>query len=304
MSRRIATLGLQGPLLRYAEVDLTGDPTLRRLGTIEFDGDAERTLLGDGHVSMGPALERAAREVFDIEHSGAPDALIVAAHPSHAISFTSPLPATLPADARHEQLRQEAALLADVPAGRPVRIRAEPVREQPNDFAEPHVWHHVLYLGEPVHARLSLLSRALGVSSYDLIDTTQAVARIVSRLHPNPDPERVALAVGVYSGHTEISLIQGREWLYGHHGLGASAEDTAFVAMTLLERLGFSADAPERIFVYGDDPRTERLSMLRDMLDAEPELVDPLVLFARRPAHADPAQLASFAPLLGVTLDA
>ncbi|MEM1056804.1 MAG: hypothetical protein AAGI52_14875 [Bacteroidota bacterium] len=311
MPRRIATLGLQGPLLRYAEVD--GDTSLRRLGTVEFDGDAERTLLGDGGPPLGPALERAVREVFDVEASGSPDALVVAAHPSHTVSFSSPLPVSMTADQRHEHLRQEAALLADVPAGRPVRIRAVPVRTQSlarsaEASPEPHRWHHVLYLSEAVHARLSLLARALGVGSYDLIDTTRAVATIAARLDPVGSPtgdlDRVAMAVGVYGGHTEYALLKGGEWAYGHHGLGGTPEDTAYYALALLERLGLDADAPRRLFVYGDDVRPERLELLSQMLTLETSPLDPLVLFSRRPAHADPAQLAAFAPLLGVALGA
>ncbi|HIG74005.1 MAG TPA: hypothetical protein EYQ24_05360 [Bacteroidetes bacterium] len=307
MPRRIATIGLQGPLLRYAEVD--SDASLRRLGTVEFEGDAERTLLGDGGPPLGPALERAIREVFDVDASGSPDALIVAAHPSHTVSFTSPLPESLSDEERHEHLRQEAALLADVPAGRPVRIRAVPVRTQAlarraEASPEPHRWHHVLYLSEAVHARLSLLARALGVGSYDLIDTTRAAATIAARLDPSGDLDRVVLAIGVYGSHSEYALLQGGEWTYGHHGMGDTPEDTAYYALALMERLGIDPETTRRLFVYGDDARPERVDLLSQMLTLEPEPLDPLVLFSRRPPQADPTQLSAFAPLLGVALGA
>ncbi|OZC02873.1 hypothetical protein [Rubricoccus marinus] len=308
MPRRVAILGLQGSLLRYAEIEMGEAMSLRRLGTVEFDGDVERTLLGDGGPPLGPALERAVREVFAIDASGAPEALIVAAHPSHTVSFATPLPESLGAAATHEQLRQEAALLADVPAGRPVRIRAVPVRSEPlariaDATPEPHQWHHVLYLSEAVHARLSLLARALGVGSYDLVDTTRAAAAIVQRLDPSGDVDRVTLAVGAYAGHTEYALCRGGAWAYGHHGPGAAPEDTAYYALALLERLGLEADAPRRLFVYGDDTSEGRLGLLTQMLDLPAELLDPLVLFNRRPPEAGQAQLSGFAPLLGVGLD-
>ncbi|MEL6615526.1 MAG: hypothetical protein AAFQ43_07300 [Bacteroidota bacterium] len=313
MSRRVAILGLQGSLLRYAEVEVPPEagPSLRRLGTVEFEGDVERTLLGDGGPPLGPALERAVREVYGLDRGPAsdraPDALIVAAHPSHTVSFATPLPESLDAAARHEHLRQEAALLADVPAGRPVRIRAVPVSTQPlartaEASPEPHRWHHVLYLSEAVHARLSLLARALGVASYDLVDTTRAAAEIVQRLDPSGDLDRVILAVGAYAGHTEYALCRGGAWAYGHHGTGSAPEDTAYYALALLERLGYDADTPRRLFVYGDDTRPERLDLLTQMLDLKPEPLDPLVLFNRRPPGADATQLAGFAPLLGVVL--
>ncbi|MEM6326759.1 MAG: hypothetical protein AAF791_06520 [Bacteroidota bacterium] len=307
MSRRIATIGLQGALLRYAELD--GETSLRRLGTVEFDRDAERTLLGPEGLPLGTALETAVREVFDVDTSGSPDALIVAAHPSHTVSFSTPLPETLPEAERDEHLRQEAALLADVAAGQPVRIRAVPVRTQPlppraEAEPEPHRWHHVLYLSESVHTRLSLLARALGVDAYDLIDTTRAAATVVSRLAPSPDPSRLAMAVGVYGGHSEFALMRGNEWAHGHFGLGASAEDTAYFALALLERVGLDADAPERLFAYGDRVTPERLQLTEQMLDLEAEVLDPLSLFSRRPRRADPTQLAAFTPLLGVALGA
>ena len=308
MSRRVAILGLQGSLLRYAEVDAGTSASLRRLGTVEFDGDVERTLLGDGGPPLGPALERAVREVFGIDDTGAPEALIVAAHPSHTVSFATPLPELLDAATRHEHLRQEAALLADVPAGRPVRIRAVPVRTEnlartAGAPPEPHRWHHVLYLSETVHARLSLLARALGVSSYDLVDTTRAAAAIVQKLDPSGDVDRVVLAVGAYAGHTEYALCRGGAWAYGHHGPGAAPEDTAYYALALLERVGLDADTPRRLFVYGDDTSPDRLELLTQMLGLAAEPLDPLVLFDRRPPGADAAQLAGFAPLLGVTLN-
>jgi hypothetical protein len=308
VSRRVAILGLQGSVLRYAEVEDGQAAALRRLGTVEFEGDAERTLLGDGGPPLGPALERAVREVFDTEREGPPDALIVAAHPSHTVSFATPLPEALSAEAGHEHLRQEAALLADVPAGRPVRIRAVPVRTEPltrraEASPEPHRWHHVLYLSEAVHARLSLLARALGVASYDLVDTTRAAAAIVQRLDPSGDLDRVALAVGAYGGHTEYALCRGGAWAYGHYGPGATSEDTAYYALALLERLGYDADTPRRLFVYGDAPHHERFDLLTQMVNLTAEPLDPLVLFGRRPGGVDPAQLSAFAPLLGVTLE-
>ena len=326
MSRRVAILGLQGSVLRYAEVESAAastapapsgaapeDLSLRRLGTVEFEGDAERSLLGDGGGPTAPPdplmamLERAVRQVLDAE-AGAPDALIVAAHPSHTVSFSTPLPESLAAEAGHEHLRQEAALLADVPAGRPVRIRAVPVRSEPlartaGGAAEPHRWHHVLYLSESVHARLSRLARSLGVGSYDLVDTTRAAAAIVRRVDPSGDVDRVVLAVGAYEGHTEYALCRGGAWAYGHHGPGGTPEDTAYYALALLERLGYDADTPRRLLVYGDDTRAERFDLLREMTGLGPEPLDPLGLFGRRPAGADAAQLAAFAPLLGVALD-
>src|SRR5690606_19948994 len=155
--------------------------------------------------------------------------LLVVAHPPALVSFFTPLPEGLPAPARYEQLRQEAALLADVSTAQPVRIRAVPVRTEvlpgPPDAGRPHRWHHA------VHARLALLAKAAGAGTYDLVDATQAAAAVVrARLEalelPVPRPP-FALAVGAYPGHAEFALCRDGAWHHGLHAPGGAPEDAA-----------------------------------------------------------------------------
>lgn len=306
---RTAVVALQGGVLRYAEA--AGAEPLRRLGTVEFRGDAERALLGDGLPNLMPELERAVREVFAVGEGEAPDVLVVAAHPSHTVAFSTPLPVALAPAQQVEQLRQEAALLADLGADRTARVRAVPVRTQtlqrtPETEPEPFRWYHVLHIGEAVHARLTLLARALGVARYDLVDTTRAASGIALRLDAQEaggaDPDRVLVVVGAYAQHTEYAVCRGGAWVQGHVGEGAAPEDTAYYGLALLERLGLDASHASRLLVYGDDARPERTDLLAQMLGLAPEPLDPFALFGRRPDGADAATLAGFAPLLGVAL--
>ncbi|MFN3595752.1 MAG: hypothetical protein ACK41D_00600 [Rubricoccaceae bacterium] len=304
--RGVALAGLRGRTLRYAEVipEATGPGRIRRLGTCDFDADAEAALLGPEGTPHLDVLARALADVFD----GAPlESLVVAAHPNRTVSFFTPLPDGLAPEARYAQLRQEAALLADVPAHLPVRIRAVPVRTETIGGA-PHRWHHALHVPEHVHDRLTLLAQTLGVASYDLSDTTQGTAALVRALAPPATPDAAAdppplvLAVGAYAQHTEYALCRGTEWLHGHYGPSAAPEDTAYFALALLERLGLAPSALETLYAYGDELSEERLGLLAEFLDRPAQPLDPFALFARRPEGVAPETLAAFAPVLGAAL--
>lgn len=305
-SRGLALVGLHGRTLRYAEVvPAPGGPgRIRRLGTCDFDVDAEAALFGPEGTPHLDLLARALADVFD----GAPlETLVVAAHPDATVSFFSPLPEGLAPEARYAQLRQEAALLADVPADRPVRIRAVPVRSE-TIGGVAHRWHHALHVPEHVHDRLTLLAQTLGVASYDLSDATQGAAALVRALAPAAEPGApasdgpLALAVGVYDGHTEYALCRGSEWLHGHYGPSAAPEDTAYFALALLERLGIEPAAVETLYAYGEAVSDERLGLLAELLGRAPQPLDPFARFARRPEGVAPEVLSAFAPVLGAAL--
>ena len=314
LSPRTAVVGLQGPTLRYAEVAAgRGVGALRRLGSVQFDDDAERALLGDGATDTFGLIERAVRDVFGVaEGEPALGRLVVAAHPSHTISFATPLPQALSPESRHAHLTQEAGLLADLSADQRARIEAVPTVTQdlardPALAPEPHRWYHVLHVDEAVHARLTLLARVLGTDAVSLVDSTRAAAAVVAATDA-PEAEgtqgRQILAIGLYGTHTEVALVRDGVWAHGHHGTGTAPEDTAYFGLAALDRLGVDARALSRLFVYGDDARPERSDLLAQMLDLSPEPLDALSIFGRRPTGADAATLAAFAPVLGAALAA
>lgn len=306
----LAVIGLSGSALRYAEIerDAAVDRSagrvpgrLLRLGTCDFEVDIEQGVLGDGAPYAIQGIGEALREVFK---GTTAQALVIVAHPPHTTSFFTPVPVGLDAAARDEQLRQEAALLADVSSEEPVRVRAVPLRLD-TIGGRSHRWHHVTHVSEPIHARLSLLARALGVDRYDLSDSPRAAAAIVrATVAVQGEPaDGIELAVGAYAKHTEVSLSQGRSWLFGHHGPGASPEDTAYFALAALERVGIAPAGVARLHVYGDEGRQdERLSLLSSLLELEATSLDPLSLYGRRPEGISADHLAGFAPVLGATL--
>lgn len=297
VGRTVAVVGLSGRALRYAEVvHDDGGPRLRRLGLAEFDLDVERALYGDGDSD---ALEALAEALDDALGGTDAETLVVAAHPTTATSFFTPLPAGLAPEARDAQLRQETALLADLAPTQTVRVLASHVRTEPaGPFAEAGAaerdWFHVVHVGEPVHVRLALLSDALGVGGYTVAETTRAAAAVA-------DPGGVALVVGAYGRHTEVAVVRDGAFLFGTHGPSTAPPDTAYFALAALQQARVPADEVAHVLAYGDDATDARLALVADFL-ARP--VAPLAPFARfrRQPDADAAEAASFGPVVGAAL--
>ena len=304
----LAALALRGQALRYAEVTQAADgtQTLRRLGVCDFDFPVDEAVLGLAGPTHLDTITEAVREVFRVSRART---LLVAVHPNGLPSFFSPLPEGLAPPQRYEQLRQEAALLGDVSTTQPVRIRAVPVRMETlvlDDAPIPHRWHHVLHVPEPIHARLALIGKALGVGTYDLVDSTQAAAAVVRALdvqQPIPiDAQPFTLALGAYPTHVEMAVVQGGAWYHGHHSPIGAPEDAAYFVAALLERIGLSTTQVGRFFLYGETPDPDQYILLADLLGCTPQLLDPLAIYKRTPPGADPAVLASYVPCLGAVL--
>ena len=301
--RRLAAIGFAGREMRYAEVEAApgAAPRLRRLGTCDFEADAAAAVFADGASGGGAAdaldaVCTALAEVFDGigEHT-----LVVAAHPTETTGFFTPLPSGLDAHARDEQLRQEAALLSDVPPAQPVRVRAVAVRAEA--AAEGgRTWYHVVHVAEPVHARLALLAQATGATAYDLVDTARAASAFL-RAGAVPE-DGLALAVGLYPAHTEVALVAAGQLVFGYHGAGSTPEDTAYYALAAAERVGATPAHVSHIALYGDAGGTERTRLLTEMTGREAAPLDPFAPFSRRPAGLDPLGAAAFAPVLGAAL--
>ena len=283
-----AVAALSGRTLRYAEtVDGPDGPALRRLGAADVDGDAEGAVFRDGDPAvLGAVASALAQGLAGTEAA----TLVLAVHPTATTSFFTPLPVGLPVAARDGQIRQETALLADLAPTTAVRVRAASVRTETRGEGDRE-WFHVVHVGEPVHARLALLADALGVGAYDVVDTTRAVAAAASG--PGLD-----LVVGVYGGHTEVAVARGGAFLFGTHGPSTAPADTAYFALAALQQAGADAAALDRLLVYGDDATAERLSLTAEFSGVDPAPLDPFAGVGRRP-QADPAELASFGPVVG-----
>ena len=308
----LVALEIHGRSLRYGEVVRAdeGPGSLRRLGTCDFEFDVEEAVFGDVEPKNFDTVIEAISEIF--RGSKAP-ALRVAVHPPSMTGFFAPLPEGMAAADRHEQLRQEAALLADVNAAQPVRIRAVPIRTEDVEIAEetePHRWHHVFHVPEPVHARMTLMARALDMGAYDLLDTTRTAATAIAALAGvAPVPSQfdgigveAALALGAYAGHVELGIVHQGTWYHGHHGPMGAPDDAAYFAVALLDRIGLGTAEVGRFLLYGENADPGDFHLLADLLGQEPALFDPLTIFGRSHSGASPELLASYVPCVGALL--
>lgn len=303
--RRLAVVGFAGRAMRYAEVETApgAAPRLRRLGTADFEADAAAAVFADGASGGGAAdaLDAVCTALAEVFAGIGPHTLVVAAHPTETTGFFTPLPAGLDAHTRDEQLRQEAALLSDVPPAQPVRVRAVAVRAEAAD-AGGRTWYHVVHVAEPVHARLALLAQATGAHAYDLADTARAASAFLRPDGGTPADGGLALAVGLYPAHTEVALVSGGHLVFGYHGAGSTPEDTAYYALAAAERIGATPAHVARVALYGDAVGTDRARLLGEMTGHEATPLDPFAPFGRRPDGLDPAAAAAFAPILGAAL--
>jgi hypothetical protein len=303
----LAVIGLSGHVLRYAEVAPAG-PRLLRLGACDFETDAEAAVFGTADEATLAVLEDALRDVFA---GSAARSLIVTVPATASTAFFTPLPAGLAAADRDDQIRQEAALLADIPPAAPVRVRAVPVRAEAVSGPEGspgadgvRLWYHVLHVSEGVHARLGRLAAAIGVASYDVADAGRGAAAVVRALPVADAPAHVSLIVGAYADHTEAVVVRGGELVFGHHGPGTTPEDTAYYALAALEAAGHDAAAVGRVFATGDAVDPDRLAVLGSLTGHDAAPLNPIGLFGRPVDAASAWELAAFAPVLGAALAA
>jgi hypothetical protein len=305
----LAVVGLSGHVLRYAEVAAgAAGPRLLRLGACDFETDAEAAVFGSGDAATLAVVEDALRDVFA---GSAARSLVVAVPATASTAFFTPLPVGLAAAERDEQIRQEAALLADLPPATPVRVRAVPVRAEATgasagspDGGGARLWYHVLHVSESVHARLGRLAAALGVGSYDVADAGRGAAAVVRALPVAEAPDHVVLIVGAYADHTEATVVRGGELVFGHHGPGTTPEDTAYYALAALEVAGHDAAAIGRVFATGDAADADRLAVLAGLAGQDAAPLNPIGLFGRPVDAALAWELAAFAPVLGAALAA
>ena len=301
----LAVLGFSGHVMRYAEV--VPGPRLVRLGACDFETNVEAALFrGEpaptqaGDPDALAAVEDALRDVFS---GTAARALVVAVPATASTAFFTPLPAGLaPAD-RDGQIRQEAALLADIPPAVPVRVRAVPVRAEASPAGDggdgARLWYHVLHVPEGVHERLGRLAAVLGVASYDVADAGRSVAAVVHAL----GGDAADLVVGAHGDHTEAVVVRGGAFTFAHHGPGTTPEDTAYYALAALDAAGLDAAAVGRVFATGD-AEGGRLDVLASLTGTAAVPLNPIGLFGQPVEDATAWELAAFAPVLGAALAA
>jgi hypothetical protein len=299
-----ASIELYGSTLRYAALERDGARyRLLDLGEHDFDVDLVEAVHHGASASHWQALTGILEDVFGASSASR---LTVTLHPPAAHSFFTVLPADLNGAERAQHLRQEAGVLMQADAPRPLRLTADAVYSEVRDEARVE-WLHVLALAEDVQERIDLLVDALPFTNVRLMLSTHAVAalieRVVRREGTSDRRGPYTLAVGWYPTHAEYALCRDGRWLFGRHVEAPTPPDGAYYAAALLERLQVDAATVGRLFVYGETATLEPVEPLAKALGVPAEPLRPSLLVH---VDADAADLRvdahSLTPCIGAAL--
>lgn len=315
-TRTRAGIELAGRMLRYAEVEAApsigpepGVARMLRMGWCDFDFDVGRAILGPGGAAQRETVARAVAEIFGGSQASQ---LLVVVHPWASTSFFTPLPAGATAAEKVKHLRQEAAMLADVRAPRPLQVSATAVRSEKLADGREYHWHHVLHLPEPVHGRAAHLAEQLGPRvGHAFVDAAGAAIEVAARLRRLEDPgddlseltsNRFALLAGVYDKRVEVSLMRGTTWHFSSWVTAQEATDAVYHSAVLLQHLGIDVGSVGDLFVYGLLDADAVVGAFEELLAREARPLNPLPLFPSLRSQTDAQTLAAFAPCVGAAL--
>jgi hypothetical protein len=302
---------------------------LLRLGSCDFDFDVTHTLWGGGtdatdagETDTGATGRQVAtlREALaDVYENTSAEELRAVVHPPKALSFFAPMPAQTAEAERLERFRREAQLLAQAPneggeASRgeiPLHVTAQGLYAEDDGAQQRREWFHVLAVSAGAHARFERVTEPLSLPGVRWTVSMEGAAHTATALQHSRE-QRTApdapftLSVGRYREHLELALARHGRLHYALHAPGASPADSAYFALSLLERLDVKPAAVGRVFVYGiADERAipEAFSALGRLTGARPQPLDfrPVVgLNADHLAHD--FAVGPYAPCIGAAL--
>lgn len=298
-----ATLTIQERTLRYAEVERLDDgPRLSRIGEQTFSFDLVGALLQkEADEGQTRQVQEALKDM--LAESEARD-LRFAVHPPQSYSFFTPISSDVPVRDRQRQLLQQAALVTGVRSKKELHMTSETVRTTQDSDGEPFMWVHVLAIPDAADQRMGRIVEALPVREYAWVPSSEAAARVTSRVERTSGSAKEALrpytlAVGQYATHTEYALSRNREWYHSHYSEEAhSAENRAYFAVGFLNRVGVPLDGVGRLFVYGTDVALSAYEPFQSIFSQDPEILDPLRIVDSRVDEV-PDEPSAFAPCIG-----
>lgn len=298
-----ATLTVQERTLRYAEVQRLDDgPRLPGIGGQTFSFDLAGALLQqEADEEQTRQVQEALQEMLD--GSEARD-LRIGVHPPQSYSFFTPISSDVPVRDRQRQLLQQAALVTGVRSKKELHMTSETVRTTQDSDGEPFMWVHVLAIPDAADQRMARIVDALPVREYAWVPSSEAAARVTSRVEQTGGSAKEALrpytlAVGQYATHTEYALSRNREWYHSHYSEEAhGAENRAYFAVGFLNRVGVPLDGIGRLFVYGTDVGLGAYEPFQTIFAQDPEILNPLQTVDSRIDHP-PDEPSAFAPCIG-----
>ncbi len=282
-----AAVHIQGPTIRYAEVEWDGSAVdLRRLGEETFEVDVTRVLWGDESPEALDEIATAVERFF-----GAPEAsgvgLVV--HPLDAYSFFMPLPEGLSAEERDRRVAYQAALVTNTRSPGVLHTVSQSVRTAA-EGDETIEWVHVLAVPQEVEARMkTLFADVSGIETTGRILSSGAVARLMGLSGGEEDSDASAdggegyrLAIGQYEGHTEYALTRDGAWHHAHAAQNApTAADQVYYAVGMLNRIGVAPEEVGHLVVYGSEVDAGAREPFESVFGCAPVALDPFGRFRR-----------------------
>ncbi|HET6569604.1 MAG TPA: hypothetical protein VFG50_16685, partial [Rhodothermales bacterium] len=281
---------------------------LLRLGSCDFDFDVSFELLQSPHATNLQTVTEAVRDVFAGSVS---EQLNIALHPPGGYSFFTPLPAALSEAERGARIDQEIDLLTRAPGGTTsLRVASDLVYEEKMGDGRDVSWYHVWAMHDTIHNRFEQIFQALPYPANRLRLSMQAAAAVIGNLDgrlggraPASGKPAYVLVIGWYGSHVEYTLCRDGRWYFSHYGTEHGPADSAYFAVTLLQRLGIAPGDVTGVFAYGRDVAHTDLSVFGAVFDLQPERLNPMQV-----VDLDPGSLSAdfdaeaYVPCIGVAL--
>lgn len=275
-----AAIHIQGPTIRYAELEREdAGLILRRLGGETFEFDIASVLWGEEKET--DSLEQVGDVVQEALEGTEASSVEMVVPPLEVYSFFMPVPSEISEQDREHRVAYQAALVTDTRSPEALHTTTKSVRTAEKD-GEMIEWIHVLAVPQAIEERLETFTASFPVPGGTRTVSSEAAARVVRR---QADDEQASstegegpyrLAIGQYSSHTEYTLTRDGAWHHAHATQDArEAENRAYYAVGILNRIGVSLSEIGGLFVYG--------------ADADPEANGPFeAVFGRRPILLNP----------------
>ena len=300
-----AGVDLYKSTLRYAEVERNDNQyRLLKLGSCEFDFDMADALSDSAQPMHMETLAEALNDVFS--ESIASD-LHVVFHPSDCYSFFTPLYIDLTEDERKHRLQEEATLLTSSSNPVPLHLTADVVYTETLENGRVVEWFHVLGVEERVHKQLNAMFSGLPHSSFRFNLSTRGTANAIEQMAGKESLESrssaYTLAIGYYKTHIEYALCRQNRWFFSHHTESNAAVDSVYFALALLRRLKIDRSKVGRIYIYGEDIEGEVFSVLTEVFESTPEVLNPMeVVMLEKKSPGMHFTAEAYVPCIGVAM--
>ena len=303
-----AAVHIQGRTIRYAEVkreDAAVD--LLRLGHETFEADVTKVLWGDESPEALDDIAAAVERFFDDSEASVVGLVM---HPLDVYSFFMPLPAGLSTEEHDQRVAYQAALVTNTRSPGALHSMSRPVRTA-TEKGEAIEWVHVLAVPQEVEARARTVLDGVSGETTGRILSSEAAAHLMG---PSGEEDSESqedqegayrLAIGQHAGHTEYSLVRDGAWHHAHAAQPApTAEDQAYYAVGMLNRIGVAPDEIDRLVTYGTEAEAEAKEVFESVFGGAPAALDPFRRLRRVWEQPDDGEAGAYVPSIGGALAA